>query len=305
MPKVVVTGAYGFIGRHVSRHFSRAGWTVSGMGHGSWSHDEWKPWGLGEWHYCDITLETLLTYAGEPDAIVHCAGSGSVAFSMTHPLQDFGRTVTTMQSVLEFVRLHSPKTKVAYPSSGAVYGKVETLPIREDFPILPTSPYGVHKYMAEEICQSYARHFGCAISIVRLFSVYGPELKKQLLWDACNKIRSGDVRFAGTGEELRDWLHVEDAAALLYAATERARTECTVVNGASGSGVRVRDILVHLIGCCGKDLKPSFSNVSRAGDPPKFVADIASAGGLMGWLPAIPWQTGIRDYVHWFESEMS
>jgi UDP-glucose 4-epimerase len=104
---VLVTGAYGFIGRNVARHFAKAGWVVTGIGHGSWAREEWRKWGISEWHTADITTETLLTYAGSPEVIVHCAGSGSVRFSMTHPLQDFQRTVGTAVAVLEFVRLHA------------------------------------------------------------------------------------------------------------------------------------------------------------------------------------------------------
>jgi len=65
--RVLITGAYGFIGRHVARHFAAAGWLVTGLGHGSWTQGEWRQWGIAEWHAADITLESLLTYAGQPD----------------------------------------------------------------------------------------------------------------------------------------------------------------------------------------------------------------------------------------------
>jgi UDP-glucose 4-epimerase len=301
MPKAIVTGAYGFVGRHVARHFAKEGWQVAGIGHGSWAREEWKEWGLRDWHTCDITLETLLTYAGEPDAIIHCAGSGSVGFSMTHPLQDYGRTVSTMLSVLEFARLHSPGTRVVYPSSAAVYGSADRLPISEDFPMRPTSPYGVHKYMAEELCQSYARHFRCHASIVRLFSVYGPGLRKQLLWDACNKIKAGDKAFFGTGREVRDWVHVDDAASLLLAAAGRAAPDCPVVNGATGIGVAVRDVLELVFGCLGRKDSPEFSDAARPGDPAAYVGDISQASALMRWSPSVSWREGIRDYAEWFK----
>ena len=54
MPEVLITGAYGFLGRHTSRRFAAEGWAVTGIGHGSWSQDEWKSWGMREWHTCDI-----------------------------------------------------------------------------------------------------------------------------------------------------------------------------------------------------------------------------------------------------------
>ena len=167
----------------------------------------------------------MITYAGEPDVIVHCAGSGSVGFSMTHPYQDFQRTVATTLAVLEYARLYAPRARVAYPSSAGVYGEVQKLPIAETDPLSPASPYGVHKRFAEELCASYAQHFGIAVAVVRLFSVYGAGLRKQLLWDASQKIMRGENRFFGTGEEIRDWLHVEDAASLLIAAAGHASAQ--------------------------------------------------------------------------------
>ena len=125
----IVTGAHGFLGRHVAKVFSDNGFSVTGLGHVTWLLSEWQEWGLTEWHTCDITPESLVTYIHKPDVIIHCAGSGSVGYSMVHPLQDYARTVTTTLSVLEFLRLYSPKTSLIYPSSAAVYGISDRLPI--------------------------------------------------------------------------------------------------------------------------------------------------------------------------------
>jgi UDP-glucose 4-epimerase len=209
---MLVTGANGFLGRHVALFFARKGHTVLGMGHGEWSREEWEQWGLSAWHRADVTLGTLKQHAGIPSAIVHCAGGGSVSFSIEDPIADFERTVVTTAHVLEYVRLAAPFCRVVYPSSASVYGTVEKLPIREDCHAAPISQYGVHKLMAEQMVASYARQFRTSAAVVRLFSVYGCGLRKQLLWDACRKFANSDHIFMGSGEEVRDWLHVEDAA---------------------------------------------------------------------------------------------
>ena len=150
---VVVTGAHGFIGRHVARKLASLGHTVIGLGHGVWTRDEWRSWGISEWHTVDVTLENLVTYAGRPQAIVHCAGSGSVVYSASHPHQDYQRTVATTAAVLEFARLHAPEAAVVCPSSAAVYGQARQIPISETAALNPISPYGVHKLMAEMHCR--------------------------------------------------------------------------------------------------------------------------------------------------------
>lgn len=297
----LVTGAYGFIGRHVARQLAQQGWRVIGVGHGSWSREEWQAWGIAEWHVTDITVDALVTYGGRPSVIVHCAGSGSVGFSMTHPYQDFQRTVTTTLAVLEFARLYAPQARIIYPSSAGVYGEVKKLPIVETDPLLPASPYGVHKHTAETLCASYARHFGIAVAVVRLFSVYGVGLRKQLLWDAAQKIGSGENNFFGTGAEIRDWLHVEDAARLIITAASQASASCPIANGGSGDGVTVREILTELFACFERTDAPVFSGVVRGGDPAGYQADITIARSW-GWQPQTNWRNGLRDYADWFKS---
>lgn len=297
---VLVTGANGFLGRHVARCFSRRGDTVLGIGHGEWSREEWERWGLSGWQRADVNLETLVQYTGIVSTIVHCAGGGSVASSIEDPLADFERTVATTAHVLEYVRKVEPSCRVVYPSSASVYGVVEELPIREDCHAAPISQYGVHKLMAEQMVASYARQFGTLTAIVRLFSVYGCGLRKQLLWDACRKFANHDNVFMGTGGEVRDWLHVEDAAELLFAAAEHASIECPTVNGGSGEGITVREVLIHLASSLIRSASmPTFSGMKRTGDPSQYIADI-EASREWGWSPKCHWKEGVAEYALWW-----
>lgn len=297
---LLVTGAYGFIGRHVARHYANAGWVVVGMGHGSWIQNEWHQWGLSEWHVADITLESLMTYGGSPDLIVHCAGSGSVAYSMTHPLQDFQRTVVATIALLEFVRIYVPQARVVYPSSAGVYGVAESLPIAESALTKPASPYGVHKKISEDLCRSYAQNFGLSVAIVRFFSVYGVGLRKQLLWDACLKIKRNETAFFGGGSETRDWLHINDAVALLMVAAEHASPSCAIVNGGSGISPTVKDVLGEIFKIFGRNDEPKFQGVSRSGDPLHYMADISLAK-TWSHVVSVSWRDGVREYVDWFK----
>jgi UDP-glucose 4-epimerase len=299
MSTVVVTGAHGFLGRHVCRAASLQGHEVVGIGHGDWTEDVWRLWGLSAWHELDINLATLVAHAGTPDVLVHCAGSSSVGFSLENPAQDFDRTAGTTMEVLEFLRTCSSITALVYPSSGAVYGRAERLPITEDSSLAPISPYGVHKKIAEDLCRSYGTSFGLRIAIVRVFSAYGTELRKQLLWDASRKAMAGDCSFSGTGNETRDWVNAEDVAGLLLLAGDHAVPGMAIVNGASGLEVSVKDILAVLFEELGVGREPQFSGVVRAGDPERVLGDPSRALSL-GWTPKWTWQEGVRQYARWF-----
>jgi UDP-glucose 4-epimerase len=296
--KVLITGAAGFVGRYTAKEFSDSGYKVIGMGWGKFpDHAEWN---ISSWYETDISLEALCEFGGEPDVIVHCAGGSSVGYSVEHPRQDFCLTVDTTSHVLEYIRLYSPATRMVYPSSAAVYGQVKVTPLSEESPFNPVSPYGVHKLMAESLCKMYAGRYGLSISIVRLFSIYGDGLKKQLLWDACIKLSQGHSTFFGSGEEERDWLHITDTARLLKLASEHSTLDCPIANGGTGFGLKVRDILQCLTSSMNVKIEPHFSSVHKDGDPNVLVADISKAKSW-GWKPQVGWKEGVSNYERWFQ----
>lgn len=297
---VMVTGAYGFLGRHVARALKDAGFNVIGLGHGSWSRPEWQEWGLAEWHATDVTLDALCTYTtAAPRAIVHCAGGASVGFSVANPLLDYRRTVESTAAVLEYARTRAPETAVVLPSSGSVYGSPQLAAIPEGSVPAPQSPYAVHKLLAEQLCGEYGRFFGQRVAVVRFFSLYGQGLRKQLLWDACGKLSRGEGDFAGTGDETRDWVHVEDAAALVLLAAQRASPACPIVNGGSGVPISVREALDEVAGALGRGGQARFTGKARPGDPFRFVADPTLARSW-GWAPRVAWREGVRAYCKWY-----
>lgn len=298
---VLITGTAGFIGRHVAQRYAEQGWQVSGIGHGGWQPAEWRQWGLHSWHAQEVTLESLKVCAGSPEVIVHCAGSGSVGYSLQHPYQDYLRNVASLAQVLEYARLHAPQAKIVYPSSAAVYGAVKQMPIAESQMAYPVSPYGSHKLMAEQLCASYAKNFGLAVAVIRFYSVYGNGLRKQLLWDASRKIATGQHEYFGSGAERRDWLHVRDAARLVQLAAEHAADGCPVVNGGSGTGVQVREILQELYRQLGVAALPVFNGQAKAGDPQHYAADMHKVQEW-GWRPQVDWRSGIAEYAAWLKA---
>jgi len=297
---VLITGGFGFLGRAVASRFKRDGHRVIGIGRGRWAPQEAAARGFDAWLDAGVSLSSLMTLHERFDLVLHCAGNGSVGYSLTNPLQDFYKTVQGTADLLEYLRLTKSPALLVYPSSAGVYGAKPDTPIKETDALNPISPYGYHKKIAEDLLASYSRSYGTRVAIIRFFSIYGPGLTKQLLWDASAKLRSaknGPAVFWGSGEETRDWISSEDAAELVAAVSHSAE-RLVVLNGASGQRVTVKETLTLLKNSMGVDTEFVFNGVVREGDPRFYHADVSQATAL-GWRPSISLPDGIRNYVGW------
>ncbi len=303
MKSVIITGAYGFLGRNTALKFKEYGYKVFGCGHGCWDGREYEQWGIDEWIQGDISLDLLQKFNVHPDVIIHCAGSGTVGLSLSNPTSDFHKTVSGTLDVLEFIRINSPKTKFVYPSSAAVYGEHIDSEISTHDSLNPASPYGVHKKIAEEICTSYRNHFGITTAIIRFFSIYGPGLKKQLLWDACNKLtkKTDTTEFWGTGHETRDWIYITDATELIYLNATSAQV-FSIMNGGTGKKISIKETLLILSKELNTELTTiGFNNVVRIGDPRFYHASMNEAIQF-NWSAKVSLEDGLQKYADWFRT---
>jgi len=305
-----ITGAHGFIGRYLARCLQAKGYQVAGIGHGAWPEAEAAQWGLASWLNGEISASNLgqmQRSLGFPDMVFHLAGGSSVGAAIAHPHEDFTRTVVSTAELVEWLRQHSPETQVVAVSSAAVYGSSHSGPIPEDARLTPFSPYGAHKLMMEELCRSYAANFGLLVALPRLFSVYGPGLKKQLLWDLCGKLAAGgQIALGGSGDELRDWIDVRDVVQALVRIGTLASAQAPVFNLASGCGTSVREIAAMVASRWGDSGAASrnvtFSGRSRPGDPFSLVASVSKmrASGIDSVIPVAQ---GVAEYVSWYRTQ--
>lgn len=307
MATIWITGGKGFIGRHLAELVAAQGNSVFGVGHGLWPAEEARKWGFSSWCNGEIeaaNLSQLMHVSGVPEVVYHLAGGSSVGASFQNPQEDFCRTVESSARLFEWLRLNAPDASVVSVSSAAVYGAGHAGLIAENAVISPYSPYGIHKSMMESLCHSYAENFGLRVMIVRLFSVYGAGLEKQLIWDLCSKLAqagSEPVMLGGSGRELRDWLHVSDAATLLWLARTRCDDASSIINGGTGIATSISEVAGLVCEAWGGAPGVEFSGIARKGDPYSLVADCVVATQL-GFKPSVTLPEGIHAAVHWFKS---
>ena len=306
---VWITGANGFIGRYLARTLADTGRAVHGIGHGALDDPEKQRLGLRTWLNGEIdaaNLDALAAKSGLPSTVFHLAGGSSVGLSIAQPLEDFSRTVASTAQLLEWLRGSASGCRLIVASSAAVYGAGHEGLISEDAALAPVSPYGRNKLMMEQLCESYAVTFGLRSTVVRLFSVYGPHLRKQLLWDICSRLQRDEktLILGGTGSEVRDWTDVRDVARLLGKIGEQPQQETfQIINGGSGLGTRVADIARMLVKNWGGGIALRYSGAVRAGDPFSLVANDANLRRLpFAWQ--IPVDQGLADYVRWFKDQV-
>lgn len=302
---VLITGAAGFLGRYAVRQFARDGWRVIGLDD---VPPENAPLGAGitfqRIKLPDPGLAQLLREAS-PDACVHCAGRASVGLSMDDPAADFRDNTVLTFELLEALRRHAPRCRFVMLSSAAVYGNPVSLPVSETHKPAPLSPYGYHKLQCELLCEEFARLFALPATSVRIFSAYGPGLRRQVVWDICERVlTTGALSLHGTGEESRDFIHATDIARALVRLAEMAPCQGEIYNLASGEEVTIAGLARAAVTALDATMvEPVFDGAATPGNPLNWRADIGRLRAL-GFAPSVSLEQGLRGVAAWSRAEL-
>jgi len=235
--------------------------------------------------------------------IVHLAAQVSVVHSLANPLLDLQVNYGGTVQVLEYARV-TGAAKVVFASSAAVYGDTETVPVFEDAPRRPLSPYGVHKLASELMMGAYAAVHGVAAQPLRFFNVYGPRQDPSSPYSGvisifADRARTGrTVTIFGDGGQTRDFVYVSDVARAIALALFAPGGDGSAMNVGTGRETTVRQLaeiivelsvetsaIEHAPARAGEIIR-SLAAVSRAQDALGFVAAVGLTEGLAATLSA-------------------
>jgi len=301
MKSVLITGIGGFLGGAAARYAFERNWLVAGIGITPVDPDLEPSLSLVINDAVSIeAVSDIIHRTGKPDYLIHAAGNGKVGVSWDNPFSDFTDNVSSTAALIEVLRRESPDTVLVLPSSAAVYGDPQTLPTAEDTPRSPISPYGVHKAIAEDLCIGAHQLWGLNAVILRFFSLYGPGLKKQLLWDVVGRLmpQPEELRLSGLATATRDFLYVTDCVELMFLAAEKHRSVPQVLNGGSGTATSIEDIANLLIKHVSPKTLLAFDHSVRPGDPLHMRADTRLITDL-GFSPRTCLTDGVKSYADW------
>lgn len=295
--KVLVLGSKGFIGSHCVEYFK--------LRYEVWSCDIVIDYDEPNYILLDPVNDNFEdTFKSEKfDLCINCSGAASVPDSYKNPQRDYVLNTYNVFKQLDAIRKHNPGCKYINLSSAAVYGNPISLPVKEDQKLNPISPYGLHKKMAEDICKEFHKVFNLKTCSLRIFSAYGPGLKKQLFWDLDRKRKASDtIELFGTGRETRDFIYITDLIKAIEAIGVNSVFNGEVVNVASGIETKIEDAVRIFYETSEKKTDYKFIGENRKGDPINWVADIQKLEKL-GYTGEVSLKDGLQNYSKWLREQ--
>lgn len=303
--RILVTGAAGFIGSHVSEKLSAAGHHVVGMDNfdplysrrvkesnlnwpsSAGKFDFWEGDILGTWAPANI------------DCIVHMAAKAGIGFSLENPMSYQRANVLGTQMVMHLAHKHGVK-KVILASSSSIYGDTNP-PLCEETQVpMPISPYAASKVGMEAIGQVSARLHGMSVLALRLFTVYGPRQRPDLAMYRFAEMMSADEKIEIFGEGTsRDYTYIDDIVEGIVLAVEADIPGFQAINLGGGDSVTPLQVIESMSKLLRVTPKVDTTGM-RDGDVTRTLASVHKAKVLLGWEPKTRLADGLDRFVSWF-----
>ena len=298
---VLVTGGAGFIGSNLVKHLIESKNSVTILDNFSSGYESnLDPFSEINIIKGDIRDQAIVEIAmRNVDTVFHLAASVGNKRSIDYPITDAETNVIGTLNVLEVARKNKIH-KIVVSSSAGIFGELKTIPIREDHPIEPDSPYGCTKLCEEKLSLSYSKLYDMEVICLRYFNVYGPNQRFDAYGNVIpifvfNMLQNKPILIYGDGEQTRDFVHVDDVVQANIKAAE-IKGVTGAFNIASGTRVTINR-LVEIISDK-RQIEVKHVN-ERLGDVRHSLADISLAHEKFNYTPKVDLEQGIKKYIEW------
>ena len=299
-----MTGGAGFIGSHLTERLVEAGAQVRVLDNLSSGNEKnlSAVRQLVDFHRADLRDASAVDLAVSGcEVVFHLGANACVPKSVEDRACDFSTNTVGSFHVADAVIRHRVR-RLVYVSTAAVYGPPRTVPVSEEAPCEPISPYGGSKLAADRLLISYARTFGFELALLRLFNTYGPRQPRYVIHDLIRKLQADPTRLEvlGSGEQRRDYCYIADTVeALLLAATTPAPSPL-VLNVSGGRTISIRELTGLLLQTLGlTETEVHFGQPSWKGDIDVLSGDISRLRAL-GWCPRVDLPEGLGRTAAYF-----
>jgi len=310
LPKYLVTGAAGFIGRSIAAALLARGESVRGVD-SFITGNRANLVGLEGMEFLEGDLADPAVCAracAGVEIVFHEAALASVPRSVADPAATNRNCVDATLNVLVAAK-DAGVRRVVYAGSSSVYGDTPTLPKHEEMLPHPITPYAVAKLAGEHYLAAFTSVYGIETVTLRYFNVFGPHQDPTSHYSGvlaifCRMLLAGEQpTIYGDGEQSRDFTYIDNvvAANLLAAAAPAAKVSGRMMNLATGSAITLNQTFEILCGLTGYKGKPAYAE-GRAGDIRHSLADIGLARELLGYAPAVDFAEGLRRTVEWYRA---
>jgi UDP-glucose 4-epimerase len=310
---VIVTGASGFIGSHLIDRLLMKGHKVIGIDNMRTGRKENLSEAMKNDRFrlliADIRDTNLSSMIEEDiDTIFHLAAISSVKESIENPIFVNDVNVNGTVNILEMARKRNAK-RIIFSSSAAVYGDPVEIPVREDFPLTPLSPYAASKISGEMYIQSFSKSYGLDATILRYFNVYGPRQAYSeysgVISIFVNQALAGDsIKIEGDGKQTRSFIHVSDVSRATQLAGDLKSAIGATINVSGPSLVSILQLAQilkeNIVGC-----QSEIVHVEpRVGDVKDSIGNIERAQKLLGFSTEIPLERGLKETAAWYQNHL-
>jgi len=307
--RILITGGAGFIGSHLAEDLVKKGFSVKIM-------DDFSTGNVnnirGLFNYRNFKMirgsitdkELLAKATSDVDVVFHLAAQIHVDRSIIEPRHTFDVNTLGTLNILD-AALENDIELVVYASTSEVYGSAKYVPMDEDHPLNPASPYAATKAAADRLCFSYYNTYKLPVTIVRCFNTYGPRQKGSGYAAAIPMFIKRALAglppvIYGDGKQTRDYMYVKDTVnaynlILMFKETVLGKA----INFGTGKEISILELANIILGLCGKKAKPIHA-APRSGEVKRLCADMTLAQKVLGFVPEYTIQKGLEEFVNWY-----